>query len=248
MSFSGHAPRKVLSLLKAIVCLGVNNIRDRRLINAVWSGEESDAGKAAFNVTLHRLRKLLQHPDAIAIEDGVVTLNTDVCWIDAIAFERLLGNARSPDRVERALALYRGNLLPEDEEEPWSGYLREKLRRKFLHEAGAIGTALESSEQWQAAIELYQRGLDADNLVEAFYQGLMRCYRALDRGCEGYRPISAYGSCSPSRSVSSRRPKANRCIALCLPAGWNQRALHSPIGGRSPADSRNARLQVPIAP
>ena len=189
VSFSGHAPRKVLSLLKAIVCLGVNNIRDRRLINAVWSGEESDAGKAAFNVTLHRLRKLLQHPDAIAIEDGVVTLNTDVCWIDAIAFERLLGNARSPDRVERALALYRGNLLPEDEEEPWSGYLREKLRRKFLHEAGAIGTALESSEQWQAAIELYQRGLDVDNLVEAFYQGLMRCYRALDRGCEA---ISAY--------------------------------------------------------
>ena len=96
---------------------------------------------------------------------------------------------RSPDRVERALALYRGSLLPEDDEEPWSEYLREKLRRKFLHEAGAIGTALESSEQWQAAIELYQRGLDADNLVEAFYQGLMRCYRALDRGCEA---ISAY--------------------------------------------------------
>jgi DNA-binding SARP family transcriptional activator len=179
----------VLSLLKALVCLGVSRVRDRRLINAVWSGDEADAGKAAFNVTLHRLRKLLQHPEAISIQDGVVTLNTQTCWIDAIAYERLLDQPRSPERIERALALYRGNLLPEDDEEPWSTPLREKLQRKFLHEVMAIGDELESSQHWHRAIDLYQRALDADNLVEAFHRGLMRCYRALGRAPEA---ISAY--------------------------------------------------------
>lgn len=189
VTFSGHAPRKVLSLLKALLCLGVSRVRDRRLISAVWSGDEADAGKAAFNVTLHRLRKLLQHPEAISIQDGVVTLNTQTCWIDAIAYERLLDQPRSPGRIERALALYRGNLLPEDDEEPWSTPLREKLRRKFLHEVMAIGDGLESSQHWHRAIDLYQRALDADNLVEAFHRGLMRCYRALGRAPEA---ISAY--------------------------------------------------------
>jgi hypothetical protein len=34
------------------------------------------------------------------------------------------------------------NLLPEDEDEPWSNYLREKLRRKFLHEVESVGEQL----------------------------------------------------------------------------------------------------------
>ena len=184
ITFYRNAPRKVLSLLKALICMGVRGIRDSRLVDAVWPEHEGDAGKASFNVTLHRLRKLLQHPDAIQVEDGLVTLNTEVCWIDAIAFERLLETPRDQEQVKGALALYRGNLLPEDDEEPWSHYYREKLRRKFLHEVVSLASELESSHQWPEAIDLYQRGLDADNLVEAFYQGLMRCYRSIGRTLE----------------------------------------------------------------
>ncbi|PWT76117.1 MAG: hypothetical protein C5B46_01780 [Proteobacteria bacterium] len=167
----------------------MSGVRDRRLIQAVWPGEEADAGKAAFSVTLHRLRKLLRHPDAIAVEDGLVSLNMKVCWVDTIAFERLLDQPNSPEDIERALALYRGNLLPEDDEEPWSACLREKLKRKFLREIVTIGSELESSQRWQDAIDLYQRALDADGLVEAFYRGLMRCYGALARTSEA---ISVY--------------------------------------------------------
>jgi len=81
------------------------------------------------------------------------------------------------------------NLLPEDEDEPWSNYLREKLRRKFLHEVESVGEQLEREAQWQKAIAHYQRALDADNLAEAFYRGLMRCLHALDRSAEA---ISVY--------------------------------------------------------
>ena len=41
----------------------------------------------------------------------------------------------------------------------------------------------------EKAIAAYQRGLDADPVIESFYQGLMRCYQRLDRRTEA---ISAY--------------------------------------------------------
>lgn len=45
-------------------------------------------------------------------------------------------------------------------------------------------THLEDERQYVQAIDWYLRGLDADGIVETFYQGLMRCYDALDRRTE----------------------------------------------------------------
>ena len=74
-----RAPRKVLSLLKALTCVGAQNVRDRRLIDTLWSEDEADAAKAAFNITLHRLRKLLVQSDAIEVKDGTLQLNAEMC-------------------------------------------------------------------------------------------------------------------------------------------------------------------------
>jgi PAS domain S-box-containing protein len=189
VDFSAHAPRKVLALLKALVCLGGSNVRDHRIIDAVWPADEADAGRAAYNVAVHRLRKLLGHADAIAVQDGLVSLNSKVCWVDAFAFERLLESSPKARDIERALSLYRGPLLPQDEDEAWTASLRERLRRKFLHHLGVGARQMEACTRWEMAIEHYQRGLNADQLAEGFYQGLMRCYRALDRPAEA---ISVY--------------------------------------------------------
>ena len=189
IDFSAKAPRKVLALLKALVCLGGTNVRDHRIINAVWPSDEADAGRAAFNVALHRLRKLLAHADAIAVQDGLVSLNSKVCWIDVFAFERLLESSRKCRDIERALGLYRGPLLLQDEDKPWTAILRERVRRKFLHHIGLAARELEARTQWRMAVDHYQRGLDADNLAEGFYQGLMRCYQALNHPAEA---ISVY--------------------------------------------------------
>jgi DNA-binding SARP family transcriptional activator len=48
-----------------------------------------------------------------------------------------------------------------------------------------IGTHLEEHGEWDQARACYQRGVEADELVEEFYLGLMRCYRALQRPAEG---------------------------------------------------------------
>ena len=189
VTFGAKAPRKVLALLKALICLGATDVRDRRLINALWSDDEQDTAKAAFDVTLHRLRRLLVHPEAIQVQEGALRLNPEVCWVDTVALDQLLERPRDRSNTQAVLSLYKGNLLPGDDDEPWSSSLRERLRRKFVHHAELVGNELEALQEWQLAIEHYQRGLDADNMIEAFYCGLMRCYSALQRPSEA---ISMY--------------------------------------------------------
>jgi DNA-binding SARP family transcriptional activator len=47
----------------------------------------------------------------------------------------------------------------------------------------------EQGDQIDAAISLYRRGIEADELAEDFYRGLMRCYQARE---EGAAALTAY--------------------------------------------------------
>jgi len=204
VTFTTKAPRKALALLKAMICLGGREVRDHQLIDALWGEEEADGARAAFNVTLHRLRKLLGEGDAIVVHEGCLTLNPQRVWVDVFAFEHLLsgGMARQPgsDReIERALALYRGPLLPADREESWSAGARERLRAKFVHHVSRHARVLEEAGRRDEAVGLYLRGLDADGLSEVFYQGLMRCHRDAGRSAEA---LSLYHRFRQTLSVS----------------------------------------------
>jgi LuxR family transcriptional regulator, maltose regulon positive regulatory protein len=74
--------------------------------------------------------------------------------------------------------------LPADAHLPWTVSMRERLRRKFVLACSAAGRALEASGAWEKTIALYGRALEADDLAEEFYQGLMRCYHQSGRDAE----------------------------------------------------------------
>ena len=62
--------------------------------------------------------------------------------------------------------------------------MRERLRGKFVRAVESIAHELECTRKFEEAIGLYARGIEADDLVEPFYRGLMRCYHRLDRYTE----------------------------------------------------------------
>ena len=221
VTFAAKAPRKALALLKTMICLGGREVRDHQLIDALWGEDEADGGRAAFNVTLHRLRKLLGHADAILVHEGCLTLNPQHVWVDAFAFEHLLAGGAAPssspeERIERALALYRGPLLPADREESWSAVARERLRAKFVHHVARRARALEETGRGDEAVALYVRGLDADGLSEVFYQGLMRCHRDAGRPAEA---LSLYHRFRQTLSVSLGIAPSNETEALARSIG-----------------------------
>ncbi|MBI1396519.1 MAG: hypothetical protein GC151_11115 [Betaproteobacteria bacterium] len=195
VAFQGKSPRKPLALLKAIVAFGGSDIPRTRLVDALWPDEEGDAGMKALAVALVRLRRILGRLDALTVAEQTISVNPDVCWIDVQAFEHGVQRALArqgdddPDRFD-ALAnevadLYRGPLLPHDQEAAWSAAARARHARRFIAFVEKVARRCEACGQWDVAIAWYQRGIEADDLVEGFHQGLMRAYLALGRAADG---------------------------------------------------------------
>lgn len=191
VEFAGKAPKKVLSLLKAIIAFGGHHVPQQQIIDALWSQDEADLAQKSLGVALARLRKLLGSGEAVLLSDQRLSLNPQLCWIDSLALTRFI--ARSNDELkastgpdlkqcaERALQLYRGAFLPDDLTESWTVQARERLRTRFTHFVERLAGRLEDTGQWHAALECYDRALDTDDLNEVFYRGEMRCYQALER-------------------------------------------------------------------
>lgn len=187
LEFPRKLPRKTLSLLKTIIAFGVRDVPEQAVCDALWPDDDGDAAANALSITLVRLRRLLGMTEAILHQGGRMSLNPELCWVDAQAFERRL----APDKLADAgtLALYGGSFLPEDESEPWSVATRERLRGRFIDALSDCGAALEDAEDPASAIRCYLRGIEADPVVEGFHRGLMRCYERTGRRTEA---ISAY--------------------------------------------------------
>lgn len=199
LQFTRKPPARLLTVLKALIALGCVDVSEQQLVEAVWPDEEGDAGVNSLHVALTRLRRLLGCADAVHLSEGRVSLNRDLCWIDAFAFERVSSSVKedhaavlSPENLaatESACALYRGSFLPGDLDAPWALARRESLRNRVIRLVELLTTHYESRRNWKRAIALYRQGLEADPLFERFHQGLIRCYFYAGQRAEA---LSAY--------------------------------------------------------
>ena len=228
LTFPGRSKRKPLELLKVLIAFGGRDVSQERISEALWPDSEGDAAHRSFDTTLHRLRKLIGNEKAITLQEGQLSLNSEICWVDAWAFERLQGKVESildnhprPDcsdsndnneiglLCEQILSLYQDHFLHNSSDESWCLTFRERLRSKFIRLLRKAGRHWETQGHWYKAVDCYQRGLELDNLIEGFYQGLMNCYQQLDLHAEA---IVIYNRCTenlnqflgiaPSRTTS----------------------------------------------
>ena len=184
--FARKAPKRLLSLLKALIAFGGNNVPEEKLIDSLWADLDGDAAHQALAVAVRRLRDLLGSPDTVKQQDGKLSLNPQHCWVDALALNRLLNQppAKESECYDQVFRLYQGHFLPEDENERWTINLRDRLHRDVMLLVNRTALALESTNQWDVAIETYRQGLLRDGGTESFYQGLARCYRVLGQDSE----------------------------------------------------------------
>jgi DNA-binding SARP family transcriptional activator len=197
LRFSRKAQKKPLELLQALIAAGVRGIRDEELADALWPEADGDAALQSLRTTLHRLRSLAGREDAVKVREGRVSLDDRLCWIDAWAFERLLGEADGCDSraalplLEKAVGFYQGYFMGREMEEPWLMAAGERLRSKFLRGVEKLGSFWSKGGEWEKARECYRKGLEVDGLAEEFCQGAMVCCRNLDLKAEA---LSLYKS------------------------------------------------------
>ncbi len=206
--FAGKAQQRPLDLLKALVACGGVDVDSRELMAALWPDADGAAAKASFDTTLFRLRKLLEIDEALLLTGGKLSLSREVAWTDVWALDEALAAASAAAdcndgtpvlaRVARRLLdVYRGNLLA-TEETPWVAKPRDAMRARFVRSLLNIGEALEARGAWPTAIDLYRRGLEADNLAEPLYRGLMRSLAAVGEEAEA---LNAFRRCRELLSI-----------------------------------------------
>lgn len=207
--FSGRTQKKPLELLRAMSAFGGRKVSIQKLAQTLWPETDGDMGKRAVETTVHRLRRLLGE-DCIVRQESQLTLNTDYCWVDIAAFDRLVASnapiQQADDRLQQLLTLYRGEFL-DDDDAPWIALQREKLRSKFLRAVTQLGEILETQGKWARAIDGYRRGIEIDPLAEDLYRRLMRCYQQLNQTGDA---LATYERCRNAvQSALKIEPSAN---------------------------------------
>jgi DNA-binding SARP family transcriptional activator len=196
----GKVQRRVFDLLKAVIAAGSRGVPIESLSATLWPDAEGDAAKEAFDVTLHRLRRLLGGVHAVAVSGAKVSINKDVCWVDAIAFEQAMERMDTDTlrAADHALQLYCGPLLWSDGDRPWLLAQRERLHSRFLRCMDRGGAAREQVGDLDGAVDLYRRVIELDPLGERFYRKLMGCYLREDRHAEA---LETYRRCRQMLSL-----------------------------------------------
>ena len=240
--FTGKAQQRPLDLLKLLVALGSGDVDTQQLTTALWPDADGDAAKASFDTTLFRLRKLLDVDRALVLSAGKLSLARAVAWTDVGALRAVLDAAEDTGQqgrsaesaaqvARRLLDAYPGPLLGA-EEHAWMAKPRDALRARFVRTLSRLGERLEQRGDFATAIDVYRRGLEADNLAESFYRGLMRSLASTGDQVEA---LNAFRRCRELFSIvlgvkpSAETDLLSREIAAgAFPRAFPERAVSHP--------------------
>ncbi len=127
--------RKGRDLVKMLALANGHRMHREQLMEALWPGRDPAAAANNLNQVVHAARRVIG-PHAIELREELLTLHATV---DVDEFERGSAQAReagSAGAYRAALAIYAGELLPENRYEDWVGGRREELEalRRELEE------------------------------------------------------------------------------------------------------------------
>ncbi|MBL1320926.1 MAG: hypothetical protein COA63_007685 [Methylophaga sp.] len=191
---SRKAQKKPLEIIKVLIALGGDNIPESKVVEMIWPESDGDAGHQSIATTLHRLRKIVGE-DIIELKDGRLSLNKNKVWVDAWEFDKQCDSKQidtNSTLLDKSIALYKGLFLAGETDLYWSLTLRDKLHQQYIKLIKQKGHQLEQDNEWHQACELYQQGLEIDDVTEQFYQRLMYCYIHMERAGEA---VKTYRQC-----------------------------------------------------
>ena len=258
------------ALVKLLAVTPDHRLHREQVMEICWPGIDAQAALGSLRVALHAARHALEPelaPRAASsylVADGpMLALDPKTVWIDVDRAEEAgLAALAAADKADdadlaRALALFTGDLLPEDRYEPWAEERRDQvaeLRDRLRLRLATVRLAAGEPRDAVALAEQVLAGSPADEsahrivIEAALRQGLRRlavaqyhrCRRAMDVEL-GVRPGPAIERLH--REALTEAP-ARVPAAPGLPAPV-QAALAAPLRGR---ETVLERLAVPGRP
>jgi two-component SAPR family response regulator len=188
---------KPWELLLYLACQPAEGIARETVMQALWRDEHVTNDAHRFRQLRYRLRQHLQQVanapdgDGICFDRHVLRLDPGVVWSDPQHFAALVYSARcNPggdviERLERARALYTGDLLLGEEfrrfawidERDGSGVtLREHFRRLLQKASKRLADLYAESGELNAAIDLYRELTENDPAHDDLWVALFRLH------------------------------------------------------------------------
>ncbi|RMF36621.1 MAG: PAS domain-containing protein [Chloroflexi bacterium] len=188
---------KVRALLAFLVLHRGQLVHRDAVIEALWPHLDYPAALRNLNTTVYNLRRSLEPSIRRGTESRYIRYEGDCYyldggaghWVDVVAFETLVGQARRESNPRQAIALYRealtlyrGDFLADllGHDLRWCWVEREWLRELYLMALEELGERCEQGQQEQEASSLYLKVLTLDPCRETAGRRLMRL--ALRRG------------------------------------------------------------------
>lgn len=177
--------RKAQALLAYLALVPGQAHPRERLVALLWGDADDQHARQSLRQALAAIRQaapvlaqegLVVEADTIEIVDGAVE-------VDARLFEAL-AQASTPDALERAAALYRGDVLEglavrEPGFDEWLAGERRRLREVVVGVFARLTAQQMEARRLPQALETAQRLLRMDPLQEATHRTLMRLYLLL---------------------------------------------------------------------
>ncbi|MFP3853465.1 MAG: BTAD domain-containing putative transcriptional regulator, partial [Anaerolineales bacterium] len=191
----GDWPRRKAAWLLQRLALD-RRLPKERAIDFLWPNLDSSSGANNLYRTLHSIRKTLDEhlgagtsEDVLEFEDGVLSLAEEV-WIDSDEFSRL-AKSDNPEDWEKALDLYRDDLLADEPNAEFTGIERDALRR--LERETRLGLAAHYRQQGSpmAALMLLSELLLRDPADETAHRETMLTYASAGRRHDALRQYEA---------------------------------------------------------
>jgi DNA-binding SARP family transcriptional activator len=173
------APGQGRQLVKVLAIAG-GTITTDQAIEHLWPDVDPAVGANRLRTVLNRLRE--SAPELVIRDDASLRLGSHV-RTDISRFEHNAGRAqslaavRSPEALpvaRTALAVYRGELLPEDPYEPWTAVARERLRRHAVSLLDICAAAAAGVGDRDEAVRCLQRACELEPYQEERYLAAAR--------------------------------------------------------------------------
>jgi DNA-binding SARP family transcriptional activator len=210
--------RKPAAVLKLLALAPGHRLHREQLADSLWPELGRSSGGANLRKAVHHARSALDATTtgsgSCVVSDGeFMGLAPDSLSIDVEEFRSLLARARrsaSPPAYEDALAIYRGELLPDDRYEEWATAPRRELTGEYVSALEELVGFQETTGDLGAAVESARRLVAADPLREESHVALMRLDALTGRRTDAVRQYEQYAQLLDEELGTEPGPDAQR--------------------------------------
>jgi predicted ATPase/DNA-binding SARP family transcriptional activator len=198
----GWRRKKASNVVKLLALQPGGRLHREQVLEALWPDLEERAAMNNLHQNLHHARHLLE-PDLakrakprflVLVHDTLVLCTRGDLEVDYSAFRELLAQAQRKSEAapyEAALALYGGDLLPQDIYEDWTEPQRDEARALYLEALLELARLKETEDNLLQACHYLEQAIAKERTHEAAHLALIRLYARMGRRMEAVQQFQA---------------------------------------------------------